>query len=207
MNFSLIEVEIKARISNPEYIKKKFEKLNGGYKLSLLHEDSYYNMPKGLRDFKKTDEALRIRKSIEFQREAINKEKNITKYYFTYKGKKMDSLTKSRSELEINVDDGLQLREILKSLGFREIFTVKKERELYEFNYKENLIEVLIDYIPILKEYFMEVEIQVHTEDKLNETREVLFRFLSQFGITREDSIRKSYLELIAAKIKGKMME
>ena len=43
--------------------------LNGVYKLSLLHEDTYFNMPKELRDFKKTDEALRIRKSIEFQKD------------------------------------------------------------------------------------------------------------------------------------------
>ena len=195
----MIEVEIKTRITNPEDLKKKFEKLNGVYKLSLLHEDTYYNMPKELRDFKKTDEALRIRKSREFQRDST--EKKITTYYFTYKGKKIDSLTKSRKELEIKVNDGLQLREILKSLGFREIFTVKKERELYEFNYKEYLVEALIDYIPILNEHFMEVEIQVDTKDKLDETREVLFRFLSQFGIKRENSIRESYLELIAAKI------
>ncbi|GAH16023.1 unnamed protein product [marine sediment metagenome] len=66
MIFPLIEVEIKARISNPDDIKEKFEILNGVYKLSLLHEDTYFNMPIKLRDFKKTDEALRIRKSIEF---------------------------------------------------------------------------------------------------------------------------------------------
>jgi len=181
--------------------------LNGVYKLSLLHEDTYFNLPKELRDFKKTDEALRIRKSIEFQKDNKDSEKKIIKYYLTYKGKKLDSLTKSRNELEIIVDDGVQLKEILKSLGFREIFTVKKERELYEFDYKENVVEALIDYIPILKEYFIEVEIQVDTNDELDETRNILFSFLSQFGIKREDSIRESYLELIAAKFKGKKMQ
>ena len=198
----MIEAEIKARISDPDDIKKRFEQLNGIYKLSLLHEDIYFNMPKELRDFKNTDEALRIRKSIEFENDINDSENKTTNYYLTYKGKKIDSLTKSRHELEIQVDDGLQLKEILLLLGFREIFTVKKERELYEFEYKENVIEALIDYIPILKEYFIEVEIQVATKDALDGVRDILFSFLSQFGIRREDSIRKSYLELIAQRFR-----
>ncbi|MFX1418019.1 MAG: CYTH domain-containing protein, partial [Promethearchaeota archaeon] len=64
----MIEVEIKVRISDPELILKKFKENNGIYKISLIHEDTYFNMPAGLRDFKKTDEALRLRKSIEFNR-------------------------------------------------------------------------------------------------------------------------------------------
>ena len=78
---------------------------------------------------------------------------------------------------------------------------------MYEFDYKEKVVEALIDYIPILKEYFIEVEIQVDTNDELDETRNILFSFLSQFDIKREDSIRESYLELIAAKFKGKKMQ
>ncbi|MFX1444653.1 MAG: class IV adenylate cyclase [Promethearchaeota archaeon] len=200
----MIEVEIKAKVSNPDDLRKKFEDSNGIHKFSLLHEDTYFNMPIELRDFKKTDEALRIRKSIEFQEDINDLEKRIIKYYLTYKGKKLDSLTKSRNELEVIISDGIQLKLILKSLGFREIFTVKKERELYEFNYKEYLVEALIDYIPILKEYFIEVELQVDTDDELDNARDILFSFLSQFGIEREDSIRKSYLELIAEKFKEK---
>ena len=179
--------------------------MNGVYKLSLFHEDTYFNMPNELRDFEKTDEALRIRKSIEFQKDTKDSENKINKYYLTYKGKKIDSFTKSRNELEIKVDDGEQLKEILKVLGFREIFTVKKERELYEFNYKNNIVEALIDYIPILKEHFIEVEIQLDSQNELNEARDILFSFLSIFGIKREDSIRESYLELIANKFKEKM--
>ncbi|MBD3337538.1 MAG: CYTH domain-containing protein, partial [Candidatus Lokiarchaeota archaeon] len=60
----MIEVEIKAEISSPDTIRKKFLEKNGIYKISLSHEDTYFNMPRKLRDFRKTDEALRIRKSI-----------------------------------------------------------------------------------------------------------------------------------------------
>ncbi|TFG23474.1 MAG: class IV adenylate cyclase [Promethearchaeota archaeon] len=195
----MIEVEIKVKIASPDELKKKFENLNGMYKLSLYHEDTYFNMPKKLRNFKKTDEALRIRKSVEFHKEYKDREKKIN-YFITYKGQKIDTSTKSRKELEVIIEDGLQMKEILKSLGFREIFTIKKERELYEFNYKNNKIEALIDFIPILNEYFMEVEIPTKTIEKLDDTTEILFEFLKNFEIKREESIRESYLELIAKK-------
>jgi predicted adenylyl cyclase CyaB len=58
----MIEVEIKVQISDPTLIRKKFVENQGSYKFSLIHEDTYFNMPKGLRDFKQTDEALRLRK-------------------------------------------------------------------------------------------------------------------------------------------------
>ena len=64
----MIEVEIKVAISNPESLKENLKKLNGEYIISLDHEDTYFNMPKKLRNFKKTDEALRLRKSIELIR-------------------------------------------------------------------------------------------------------------------------------------------
>jgi adenylate cyclase class 2 len=199
----MIEVEIKVKISDPELMRKKFENQEGVYKISLLHEDTYFNMPKELRDFKKTDEALRIRKSIAFNKKNKDKQHK-TAYYLTYKGKKIDNISKTRKELEIQIEKGDNLIELLKILEFQEIYTVKKERELYDFNFKNYIIEVLIDFIPILKEYFIEVEYMIETQEKIEEAREILFGFLETLGINKEQSITKSYLELIADKFKGK---
>ena len=79
----MIEVEIKVRISDPDLIRKKFEEHQGFYKFFLLHEDTYYNMPKGLRDFKKTDEALRLRTSIRFDSNNKYNPQDID-YFITY---------------------------------------------------------------------------------------------------------------------------
>ncbi|MHA1804625.1 MAG: class IV adenylate cyclase, partial [Promethearchaeota archaeon] len=117
-------------------------------------------------------------------------------------GRKIDSTTKTRNEWETQVQDGEIMKTILKSLGFREIFTVKKEREFYEFIFNGEKIEVLIDYIPILKEHFIEVEMLVENEQELEKARTMLFNFLAQFGIKEHQSIRKSYLELIAERLK-----
>ena len=154
----MIEVEIKAKVLNPNELVKQFKSKKGEYKFSFIHEDTYFNMPEGLRDFKETDEALRIRKSIEYNKNYKDSQQKIN-YFITYKGKKIDKITKTRYEFETKIEEGNKIKKILKSLGFREIFTVKKERDLYEFNFKGHNIGTLLDYIPILKEYFIEVEI------------------------------------------------
>lgn len=191
----MIEVEIKAHIQNPDDLRQRFIKENGTYQFSLLHEDTYYNMPIELRDFRETDEALRIRKSVKYIREKPqDKQKS---YYITYKGAKLDTSTKTRKEMETKIDDGEILKGILKKLGFREVLTVKKERELYTFNYQDKKIEVLIDYLPILEQHFIEVELLVKEESRIPQARERLFSFLKSFNIDKQNSIRKSYLELI----------
>jgi len=193
----MIEIEIKVGISDPHKMREEFGKNGGKYVKSLHHEDTYFNMPKGLRDFRKSDEALRVRKSTEFHID--RKEPPMDpKYYITYKGKKLDSTTKTRKELEVIIEDGDTMRELLKSLGFREVFTVKKERQLFDFIYKDKKIEALIDYLPRLGQHFIEVEILTDKEEMIPEARDFLFEFLSLFGIKEEESITKSYLELIA---------
>ena len=202
----MFEAEIKARISDPDEMRILFEKMSGVYKISLIHEDTYFNMPKGLRDFRQTDEALRIRKSIEFKKNDKSF-KRMTKYFITYKGKKLDSETKTRKELEIKLSNGESMEELLTNLGFQKFFTFKKERELYKFSYNEYQIEALIDYIPILKEYFIEVEYMIESAEKLNNARNILFNFLKLFDIKKEQSITKSYLELIVDRFKSKFKD
>ncbi len=200
----MIEVEIKVRILDPEAIRNNFRQKGGIYKLSLEHEDIYFNMPEGLRDFKESDEALRLRKSIAFNEsdDSIGKK---TDFYLTYKGKKLDNSTKTREEIEIKIEDIEKTKKLLKILGFQEILTIKKERELYEFKLKSYHIEALIDYIPTLKQYFIEVECLLEASDNYESSRDVLFEFLNLFGIKKEESIRKSYLELIMDNLMEKL--
>ena len=198
----MIEIEIKVKISDPNLIRKKFDNIKGVYKLSLHHEDYYFNMPKGLRDFKQTDEALRLRKSIEFNRDNKTMAQKIN-YFMTYKGKRIDTTTKTREEIEVKIYEIEDMKNLLKLLGFREVFTVVKERELYEFKFKKTKIEALIDYIPILKQHFIEVELITESYEDVDENKELLFQFLENFGIKKQESVIMSYLELIANKLMG----
>jgi adenylate cyclase class 2 len=198
----MIEVEIKVKISDPNLTQKTFKENNGIYKLSLEHEDTYFNMPKGLRDFRQTDEALRLRKSIEFNRDNKEIVQKIN-YYITYKGKKIDKTTKTREEIEVKINEIEDMKTLLKLLGFQEVFTVVKKRELYDFTFNDTKIEALIDYIPILEQHFVEVELITDSLDNVEKSKDILFEFLSKLGIKKQESIRKSYLELISDKLKG----
>ena len=100
----MIEVEIKVKIDNPDEVRTRFKTKNGVYICSLLHEDTYFNMPEGLRDFRRSDEALRIRKSTEFNRNN-NRSTKETLYFLTYKGTKLNSQTKTRKELETTISN------------------------------------------------------------------------------------------------------
>ena len=198
----MIEVEIKVKIYDPNQVRKRFEENKGVYKISLHHEDIYFNMPKGLRDFKQTDEALRLRKSIEFNRDNKMMTQKIN-YFITYKGKKIDKTTKTREEIEVKINEIEDMKNLLRLLGFREVFTVNKKRELYDFKFKNIRIEALIDYVPILEQHFIEVELLTESYENVEENKELLFQFLENFGIKKQESVRKSYLELIADKLKG----
>ena len=192
----MIEVEIKTHIKDPKFIQKQLKNMNAQYICSLIHEDTYYNMPEGLRDFKKTDEALRIRNSTKFDK--FNKEiPQKTGIYLAYKGKKLDNDTKTRREIETKIQNGINLTEIFELLGFREVLTVKKERELYKLAYESYKIEILLDYIPFLDQFFLEVEFIAKSEENIEVIKDLLFEFLGKLGIERKNSIRKSYLELI----------
>ena len=198
----MIEVEIKAQIADPTLIRKKIVENQGSYKFSLIHKDIYFNMPKGLRDFKQTDEALRLRKSSRFNKSNPDIIRE-TEYFCTYKGRKLDALTKTRNEFVIKVDNIENMKQVFELLGFREVLTVNKERELFKLNFRDKTIEALIDYIPLLKQFFIEVEYLVKTPEEISASQEVLFDLLCQLGIKKEESIRKSYLELILEKIEG----
>ncbi|MEM3139014.1 MAG: class IV adenylate cyclase [Archaeoglobaceae archaeon] len=133
--------------------------------------DIYLNHP--CRDFAETDEALRIR---------VEK-----KIKLTYKGPKVDSETKSREEVNLEVnsfDDALKLFELL---GFKKFRTVRKRRKIFKF---EKAI-ICIDSVEGLGDF-----IEIEVEDGL-EKKEEIFKIAETLGYSRAESIRLSYLEML----------
>jgi len=92
------------------------------------------------------------------------------------------------------------MKDILKVLGFQEVLLIQKEREVFELLYQDEKIEILLDYIPLLNQYFMELEMVVSSPQDIDEARGILFKLLEIFNVNKEESIRKSYLELIVEK-------
>ena len=176
----MIEVEVKAKIENFEDIEKKLKNLGAKKSKNEFQEDIYFNSP--IVDFAQTDEALRIRTTIE---------KNNKNTFITYKGPKIDSKSKTREEIEISIEDSEKCSKIFENIGFKKVRSVKKNRQYY--TYKN--FEISLDDIEGLDPY-MEIEIALDDGQDYNEAQEQIFNLFSKLDIT-DNFERTSYLELL----------
>ncbi|HHI00055.1 MAG TPA: class IV adenylate cyclase [Thermococcus litoralis] len=177
----MIEIELKGYADD-----KVFERVRRSFTFMRkeVHEDIYFNHP--CRDFSETDEALRIR---------IKRFNGHFEAFLTYKGPKIDNLSKSRKEIEVSIEDVDTYLELLSLLGFREVLTVKKTREKY---YVEKGVTVTLDEVEGLGKF---VEIEKLAKDEKEVQREVprLMEILRSLGIEKFE--RKSYLELLMERL------
>lgn len=167
----MIEVEVKARA--PEDIIERIAALGARLKVVENHHDLYFNSP--IRDFKKSDEALRIRIKEDGAR-------------LTYKGPKLDLSTKSRRELTVKIDDHQQMEEILLTLGYVLSAQVKKRRSKYTY---QGTVLALDEVVGLGR--FIEVEAEGAGDYEWE--REKVLAIMGRLGLT--ESIRSSYLELL----------
>ncbi|MDY0388088.1 MAG: class IV adenylate cyclase [Methanolobus sp.] len=169
----MLEIEVKARADHQQ-VKELLAGMGANFIGVQHHCDTYFNAPH--RDFANTDEALRIR--------SVN-----GRSVMTYKGKKLDTISKTREEFETDVEGG-NARSILLALGFYESGVVKKTREIFKF---KNLT-ICLDNVQGLGEF---IEVEITAESDIEFHRKQIFTFLEKLDIGEEDSIRTSYLEMV----------
>ena len=179
----MIEIEVKAWVEDPKQLERSIIEFGATPIGIQMQADTYYNAP--YRDFGKTDEALRIR---------VEEGKSV----LTYKGPKMDKVSKTRKEVETEIKDIDGMGNILSSLGFFPVATVSKKRK----NFRIGDFFISLDEVRNLGN-FIEIEIAVKDSKNFQEKVESIFKFMGKLGITRESTIRKSYLEMILEKNKG----
>lgn len=174
----MIEVEVK--VKGKDGVEEQIKALGGILLCTEEHYDVYFNHP--LRDFKATDEALRLRR--------VNSHTELT-----YKGPRIGSISKTREEFTVVVNDFNVCREILKRLLFIEVAEILKVRKTYRLNeFKVNL-----DDVKGLGKY-LEVEAKAQSINDIPSVEEKLKNILRKLGFHEGQLIRKSYLELILEK-------
>jgi adenylate cyclase class 2 len=172
-----MEVEAKAHCKNIGEIEDRILGLGGEFQGEVEQIDTYYNHP--VRDFAQTDEALRIRKVGE-------------NTYLTYKGRKIDNITKTREEIKVQVENGEFTRKILVKLGFSEVGMVRKVRK----KYKLGEFHVCLDNVDNLGSFIeLEAECDSDNPDEISRLRDIILTNLKEWGL--EEIERKSYLELL----------
>jgi len=178
----MLEVEMKFRVADFAEITAKLVAAGAVPVPQREDTDHYFNAPD--RDFAQTDEAVRLRR--------IGGEN-----YLTYKGPKLDTLTKSRPEIELRLADGSHTAtdavRFLSSLKYRPVAVVSKLRQVYTFEREGFQLSACLDDVGAVGRY---VELEIMAEETRYESaREVLLRAVAEFGLT--DHERRSYLRLL----------
>lgn len=170
---SVIEVESKYWSPGNDKVEKALIRLGAKKIAEGTMEDVYFSHP--ARDFGKTDEALRLRKT---QGGAE----------LSYKGPRMKTeRVKAREEVNLEVDDALTAQMIIERLGFAEVCVVRKSRKSYNLDE----LRVDVDTVDGLGE-FVELEILTEAPERSEELFELAKKELALGGLEP-----KTYLELI----------
>ncbi|MDX1947747.1 MAG: class IV adenylate cyclase [Pirellulaceae bacterium] len=177
-----LEVEQKFPVADLAPIRAQLAALGATPRLPQEQRDTYYAHP--VRDFRRTDEALRLRKS-----GYTNK--------ITYKGPKLDSETKTRREIEVEFDSNAesygQLAELLQALDFARVATVRKEREPWQLTWQGHEVEVALDTVADVGTF---VELEIGTDETGQEGAKLAVASLAaRLGLSANE--RRSYLELL----------
>jgi adenylate cyclase class 2 len=182
------EVEQKFPVADLSEIERRVIALGARFEKTIQQSDGYFAHP--ARDFRSTDEALRIR------REGDN-------CCVTYKGPKIDKTTKTRREIELplahGADGAEQFREFLQALGFSPIADVNKTRRTAHMLYRGKPVEIALDEVAGLG-VFVELELSAD-EDGLAAAKDALNSLANELSL--RDPERRSYLELLLGENTG----
>jgi adenylate cyclase class 2 len=168
-----LEIEAKFRVVSHEGIRRRLRELHIPQVGFETQRDVYYASP--LRDFGRTDEALRIRYTTD-------------RIVLTYKGPKLATHgLKARQEVNVELESGENMEKILQNLGFSPAYTVKKSRERYEWKG----VEIALDTVQDLGT-FVEIELK----SRSGKPEESIEEIKKELGI-EGTSTPLSYLELL----------
>lgn len=171
----MIEFELKARVDDLATVRGALAERGGRRDDDRTEHDVYYNHP--VRDFARTDEALRVRYAA-------------GRAVMTYKGAKLATTRlKAREELNLAIEDGAILESVLQRLGFRPTAVVRKRREIWTLGEAS----VALDEVESLGTF---VEVEIIGEEGDLGVEERVHAIARSLGVTGEP-ITASYLELV----------
>jgi len=174
----MLEVELKFPVPDLNKVRSHLKRLQAERQGAETEHDVYYNSP--VRDFARTDEALRVRYAG-------------CKCIVTYKGPKIRIHgAKAREEFNVTVDSGPLFEQILVRSGFLRSAEVNKRREVYTLSGAT----VTLDDVEGLGTF---VEIEVLTESDGASAAETINALAKELGVEGEP-LFTSYLELLESK-------
>ena len=191
-----LEVEQKYPVTSPAQLQARLTALGCVFSAPIKQTDLYFAHP--ARDFKQTDEALRLRRCVT----GIIKGHGVIEgsgeqACITYKGPKLDATTKTRREIELPIAGSYeQYRQLLEVLGFRPVREVHKTRTPGDLRWEGSDLEVALDDVQGLGT-FIELESLCNSEE-MEGAKQHLASLAAHLGLVHSE--RRGYLDLLLLK-------
>ena len=180
----MFEIEVKVPLKNVEETTAHLQKIGFCMRQRIREEDHYYD--NALSQIKTNGEALRVRHITDL-------ESGESESVITFKGKKMDTVSKSRKELETGVSDGKLAEQIFEAIGFCKV-SPSEIKVRQELTWED--MTACIDRIDGLGA-FLELEIVIADEGEKDAALAKISQILEKLGYSLSDTIRNSYLALL----------
>jgi adenylate cyclase class 2 len=176
-----LEIECKFQVADRDSLKNRILSLGGVFLQNEIHRDTYLRHPS--RDFRVTDEALRIRE--------LN-----GKPLITYKGPRLPGPVKIRPEIELPlVSDTVESwLSIWQHLGFEIVARVSKIRSVYKISTHERELTITMDCVEGVGEY-AEIERVVEEPSAIENAKNDILELATQLGLGQIE--KRSYLSLL----------
>ena len=188
------EVEQKFRVADTAEVERRLVALAARFRAPVEQVDRYFAHP--CRDFVRSDEALRLRRTGDDVR-------------VTWKGPRIDTATKTRLEMELGLAQVAPLpggprggqatvdrwTELLEALGFRRVRDVAKRRRPARVPWQGTDVDVAVDSVAGLGD-FLELELQSGAGEVPQATA-CIAALARELGCGEAE--RRSYLELLVA--------
>jgi adenylate cyclase class 2 len=188
-----IEFEMKILANkSPEWVYARLKEQNCTHIKDLREVDYYMDTPE--RSLASEDQALRARISKDITNPEIPERLEIT-----FKGPKIDKISKTREELGFNVkgNDVSGVLKVFQRLGFSEVFEIHKNRSLW--HHPKNSFIAVDNVDELAPDCYVEAEVisenLTDKEQLIEELTGILTELLGGDGELRSE--RRSYLELV----------
>jgi adenylate cyclase class 2 len=179
------EVEIKFPAPPQPQLLAALEELQAAKHPLVRQEDLYLAHP--TRDFRQTNEALRIRRQDD-------------QNHITYKGPKLPGPTKSRPEIELQLESGPQafdlLVQLFQNLGFQPVALVRKERQPYALQVQGRSVILSLDIVEQVGPY-LEIETIAQSQDDLANAQSTILHVAQLLGLEPSQAEPRSYLRML----------
>jgi adenylate cyclase class 2 len=180
------EVEMKFPVPELAAIEGRLAELGAAISAAQTEIDVYFAHP--ARDFARTDEALRVRRKGRAN-------------FLTYKGPKVDAVTKTRHEIDLPLppeeETAQQWMRLLEALGFTIAGEVRKSRRKAHVAWQGRRVEVSLDEVEHLGT-FVELELVVDSADA-EAVKTCIASLAGQLKLAASE--RRSYLELVLGSV------